>query len=434
MAKKLSRSQSPVESSSIITAMTNRTKQTNGVDRMQRGDYSVVVGIPLPSLVLRYLIQSDVLPLGKIWHLAGEEGSCKSAFLYEMMRWHYLCDGGAALAQNENKDAADLRRSILQHNPIWRQKFVKEDTSSLEGWQDFVSSVMNSTRAEYEKRGATWPLIIGIDSLTATAPESVLENIDSEGHACRGFAIMANLISTYMKFIPGKVMDQPFTVVGTNHLKPSTNQQGLPQDLVPGGKSVKFMETYEFKMRRVSDIDKSKYTGVTIEFTAKKNSLGTSRRKATADMLWWMAPGPDNKPRQETAWDWETASVNLLLSFENAKGKKTMFKALQEVCDIKVISKTQKKAYSSELGVSKEEPVSFRSIGRKLEARPDLLEKLYPILGIAQRPVWNQETPFMEAVKAEYSRMEQETLDEIRRVASGELVLTTPTIPDDEED
>jgi RecA/RadA recombinase len=442
MAKKASKKsavsqpKSPIVQGAGIHGIFDAMRHKTGSKRMQAGDNGIIIGIPIPSLVVRYLLQSTVLPLGKIWHLAGEEGSCKSAFLYEMMRWHYMAGGGVALAQNENKDSQELRRSIMQHNPIWNQRFIKDDTASMEEWQAFISAAMASTVAEYERKGspgATWPLLLGIDSLTATAPESEIEGISAEGYATRGFALMANLISRYMRFMPGQVMDNPFTVVGTNHLKPGTDQRGLPKDAVPGGMSVKFMETYEFKMKRIADIEKAKYSGITIEFTTKKNSLGPSRKKASADLIWWSGKAPDGTVRQETAWDWDTAAVNLLLSFENAKGKKGLYKELQAVCDIKVVSRTQKKAYSSELNIPKESPVGYRAIGAKLEQRPDLLDKLYPLLGIAIRPVWDQSVPFLVAVNREAQRMELETASAVQAGLDSGVPFAAPTMPDMED-
>jgi len=425
----------PITKASAITAIFDAMQHRTGSKRMQCGDNSVIVGIPIPSFTIRYLLQSNVLPLGKIWHLAGEEGSCKSAFLYEMMRWHYMCGGGVALAQNENKDSPELRRSIMKHNPIYAQRFIKDDTSSMEEWQSFISAAMADTAAMYDSKdgpGATWPMLLAVDSLTATSPEAEIEGIDLTGHATRGFALMANLISRYMRFMPGKVLDKPFSIIGTNHLKPGTDQRGLPKDAVPGGMSVKFMETYEFKMKRLADIEKAKYSGITIEFTVKKNSLGQSRRRAKADMIWWAGRAPDGSVRQETAWDWDTATVDLLLSFENAKGKKTLFKELQAVCDIKVVSRRQRKAYSTELGIPKDEPVNFRAIGAALEKRQDLLDGLYELLGIVKRPVWNQNIPFIDALKAEAALVEAATAVAVREMQANGGSVATFDMPDTE--
>ena len=47
---------------------------------------ALLVGLPLPALCLRYLFQSTVFPLSRIIQITGQEGSCKSAFQFEMMR------------------------------------------------------------------------------------------------------------------------------------------------------------------------------------------------------------------------------------------------------------------------------------------------------------------------------------------------------------
>jgi len=430
MAKKSGKS---VDSVAASFAGLSAQRVQQGKGSVQPADVGVVTGIPLPSLVMRYFFRSTVFPLSKIVPLTGQEGSCKSAFLYEIMRWHYMANGGAALAQNENKDSPELRRSILKYNPEWASKFFKEDTTSLEEWQEFLIRTLSSTKEIYEDSktaGAVWPLILGVDSITATGTAAELENIHSDGFASRGFAVMANLISRFMRAMPGQLRNYPFTVVGTNHLKPGTDAMGRPKDDIPGGKSVKFMETYEIKMVRIKDIDKANYGGITVQFTLQKNSLGPSRFSVKADLLWWRAPGPNGKPRQETAWDWETASIELLLAFESCKGKKGLYRRLQEVCDIHVISKTTRKAWSNVLGVPKDSPTTFRQLGRLLETRQDILVQLYEILGIEVRTVWDQRIPYSEFMSAESDKQRAALLVNLQQFRDDPASFSAADFPD----
>ena len=97
------------------------------------------------------------------------------------------------------------------------------------------------------------------------------------------------------------------------------------------------------------------------------------------------------------------------------------------------MSRTQKKAYSSELNIPKESPVGYRAIGAKLEQRPDLLDKLYPLLGIAIRPVWDQSVPFLVAVNREAQRMELETASAVQAGLDSGVPFAAPTMPDMED-
>lgn len=47
-----------------------------------------IIGIPLNAVSLRYLFGNDVFPVGRMTELVGVSESCKTAFLFELYRWH----------------------------------------------------------------------------------------------------------------------------------------------------------------------------------------------------------------------------------------------------------------------------------------------------------------------------------------------------------
>ncbi len=360
-----------------------------------------LVGLPFPALCLRYLFQSTILPLSRIYQITGEEGSAKSAFLYEVMRWHMLYGGGSVLAENENKDSPELRNSIMEWKEEWLNRLVIKQTYSLEEWQDVFTTMVDIARKQQDAvggSGRTVPICFGVDSLMATAPQSEIDAVRQDGHASRGFALAANLIARYMRTMPERIQEYPFTIFGTNHLKPATDPRGLPTANIPGGKAVKFMETYEVEMKKgmSPDIDLLEYGGLRLRFIARKNSLGPSRKSITADLLWWYADDGRGTFRQQTAWDWNTATIDLLLSFENANGKKTIYNRLRDITGINVTSKSGRLAYSTVLGIPKSEPVLFRFVGAALERRPDLLGQIYQVLGITQRREFQPGTDYRQ--------------------------------------
>lgn len=349
----------------------------------------LVVGLPLPALCLRYLFQSTVLPLSRIIQITGEEGCCKSALLFEIMRWHMVHGGGGVYIENEDKDSPELRQSILDWNERWLRRLEFTKTYDLESWQAALTKFVMLLREQQSAEGGpghTIPVCLGIDSIMSTAPRSEIEAMRESGHAQRGYALAAQLITRYMRGMPELLQCFPFTVVGINHLKPSTDYMGRPTNTKPGGMAVKFHETFELEMHRAPtpDIDLLEYGGLRLKITSRKNSIGPSRKSIGAEMLWWQGD-VRGVIRQQTAWDWDTATIELLLSFENAKGKKTIYNRLMEIIDLRVANKSRREVWSSVLGIPQNAPVHYRQAGAMLEQRVDLLERIYPILAITPR-------------------------------------------------
>ncbi len=377
-----------------------RTMAEEAGKKLERDDISLgneadalVVGLPLPALCLRYLFQSTVFPLSRITQITGEEGSCKSALLYEIFRWHFCHGGGAVFHENEGKDSPELRDSILQYNQVWLRRLDITPTHSLEEWQAALTEFVKLA-SDYQTRqdgpGRTIPIAFGIDSLMATAPREEIEKIMKSGHATRNFALAAYLISQYMRTMPSQLKTFPFSIIGTNHLKPATDYMGRPTSNIPGGKSVKFMETYEIEMKRAPtpDIDRLEYGGIKLKITMRKNSLGPSRKQIGAELLWWNSQDPVTRMiRQQTAWDWDTASIETLLSFNDAKaGKKSIYAEIMKILPLHNVNPSRREATCPLLGF--DQATHFRSIGAALESRPDLLMQMYPIMGITPRRVF----------------------------------------------
>lgn len=351
---------------------------------------TLLVGLPLPALCLRYLFQSTTYPLSRICQITGEEGSAKSALLYEIMRWHMVYGGGGVLLENELKDSPELRQSLMQWNASWLNRLEVLKTYSLEEWQGGLTNFLTVAQRIQDAVGGpgrTVPIAFGVDSLMSTAPQSEIDAVLKEGFAQRGYALAANLIARYMRTMPVQIKAYPFSIIGTNHLKPATDFMGRPTSTIPGGKSVKFMETFEVEMHRHHncDIDTLDYGGLRLIFKCKKNSLGPSRKMIVAELLWWTVPDQQGIFRQQTCWDWDTASIELILRFETDKGKKTIFNRLQQICDINVTDKGKRIGWSRMLGIPRDNPVPFRQLGAMLEARPDLLAQMYPVLAITPR-------------------------------------------------
>lgn len=415
--------------SSVFESMRTKAQTDLGGDvSIGSEEEANLVGLPLPALCLRYLFQSTVFPLSRIIQIVGEEGSCKSSFLYELMRWHCIFGGGAVLAENENKDSPELRKSILEWREDWLSRVITKPTYSLEEWQDVFSAFLRYARESQDAPGGsgrTVPICIAVDSIMATAPQSEIDAVLKEGHAVRGYALAANLVARYMRVLPSQLQNYPFTLAGTNHLKPGTDARGLPTSTTPGGKSVKFMETYEIEMKRAqnADIDLKDHGGLRLKFVAKKNSLGPSRKTITAEMLWCNERDPAGFVRQKTVWDWDTATIDLLAAFENTTGKKTVFNRLKEITGITIASKSNRMAYSKILGVPASNPISFREMGALLEQRPEILAEVYPEIGIMVRKEFQPGVDYRQTVSEAVAAVRARKAEQYANVKGLPVVL-----------
>ena len=356
-----------------------------------------LIGLYLPALCLRVLLQSTTFPLSKLTQITGEEGSCKTSLLIEIMRWHILYGGGGDYIENENKDTPEMRNSILRWDPAFLRRIYVSNTTSVEEWQDVMTSAMIEKQKQMDAAGGpgrTIPLCIGIDSLMGTAPEAELDNIEKEGHAQKGYAIAAQLITRYTRGMPKLLKQWPFSIIGLNHLKPGTDYMGRPLPTVPGGKSVKFHEQLELEMHKGGDIDLTDRGGIRLKIVARKNGMGPSRRQIGVELLWWREKSEqDGEWRQHSAFDWNTATIEFLLGLENAKGKKTLYKELVAIHGIVATSKRDRQAYSTVLGIPKSDPQDWRLVAAELEKRPDILKQMYPLLGVSERFVFTPAKP-----------------------------------------
>ena len=370
--------------SALLEGMTAKLHSNKDIAAFNTG-MSVAndVGIPLPALSLRYLFQITAIPLSRIVQLIGEEGSAKSAFLTEIARWVLLYDGLYFFAENENKDTRTLRSSLLGWDAKLIRRVVDQPTKSMEAWQMLMTRSIESAKHLQTIRsgpGMTIPIIFGVDSLTGTPSLAALAKIIAQGFASKSYADGAYLVAAYMRAMPMLIGGFPFLFVATNHAKPAKDAMGNEIYNVPGGKGTKFMETFEFLLKRRGDLKKVGTKGIRIRFKNMKNSLGPGRCEIEANMYWQIIPQAEGGFRQMTAWDWHTASIEVL---QKSNMDLKLRNAISDVTGIAVANVSKKLCYSDLLGAGdKSNPISFYQMSQILESRPDVLANLYPLLHI----------------------------------------------------
>lgn len=411
---------------SVFDVMCEEAKQYYGAENVFTGDESErqLLGMYLPALCLRYLFQSNIMPFTRIGQIVGEEGSCKSALLSEFFRITRANRGRSHLMEAETKDSPIMRLSINNYD---KKAVLCKPCESMEDWQDgltyfidLAKKKMTGTKAA-PGIGKIVPVMFGVDSLMGKGCRETIAKIAKEGFAQRSFPAEALLIANYMRFIPQQLANWPFVLWGVNHMKPGTDSMGRPKNNVAGGKSLKFQETYEIEMHRVKDIKKVDVQGIAIKLLMRKNSLGASRLSINADLLWWADEEHDFI--QRTVWDWNSASIDLLLSFEGSRYNK-----LQEVCDLHVVDKSKKLVWSQVLDIPKSDPTSFSKAGEILESKPDVLARLHKLLRVYEYQVFTPGISYEDQL--EEARQKAADIDWDERAAAYGRTVVAGTEPE----
>lgn len=359
----------------------------------------VLVGVPIPCLFLQYLFQCTVLPLSRITTLIGKEGSCKTAFMLEIMRWHHAVGGMSVYIQNEGKDSPTLRHAVLQWNDAWLKRHTMVETASTREWMTSLSHFLDLAKKHSDEEvGRRMLICFGIDSLTATAAEEMVEKVRQDGFVGRAHPIQALEIANYMRALIKLIRGWPFSVVATNHDKPRLDDYGNEVHHTPGGRSVKFMQTFEVLLEAVSanPVQRSDHSYMEIRFRTLKNSIGPKLRpRVEVPFVWWY----DEEGKQHMAWDWGTATVKLLLSF-NVSGTKTLYKQIQEV--VHIVPKTTTTATCRDLGIT--EPVPYREVAAALEKDQERMQALRKLLHIQEGRAYDVSKDFSEVLTEESER------------------------------
>jgi hypothetical protein len=365
----------------------------------------LVVGIPLPSLALMNLLQSSVLPVGRLYQITGEEGSSKSSFLAEMMRWVLIHSGYSMVFETEGKDIAELREAIWDYNDTWLNvRSLIDPCDSLEHWMTSLGKEIGEVTRYNEgyggSKGIGWrnPYIFGVDAFTSAAAKETITKIAQEGAPGRTYPIEANLISTYGRTWTDKLRGTSIIVAGTNHLKPKQDGHGNEVSHSPGGKSLKFMESVEIQMKRLSKYKEASKSGVWLWIETMKNSIGERLKSARVAMVWdWRYHEDVDDWRQHVYFDWHTATLDMLLQFEADKDSKKTWHAINDIVDIN--SATQGRYWSTRLGISREHPVRRHEFGKALDYDRGVCRELFPILGITRRPVFRPGERLEDTIK-----------------------------------
>ena len=383
--------------------------------------------IPMPSLAARYLLQNEGWPLGKIASVSGPPKSYKSVLAMEIGRWHTAVGGRIFRCECESKDNEGLRQSVLH----WNEKVIKNVfCTSLEEWQmniNFTTDALQKKFSAEDGPGRTIPVCEIVDSVMGQAALKTIENMDKSGHAQKRFADEAKFIADFMRTYPQKLLDWPFTMVGVNHVKLTTDAQGNQTEYEPGGFSIPYQIAFNIRCRKVGSHELCEdCVRHTISIRTEHNSYGIEKKMIHVPLTFWYVPDAEGIPKLHSQFEWWESDI--LLLFKGVGFRKDDFAFLEpkikEIVDLheKNCGSKGNMYWSNKLGVPSSDPVSMHELGVLLEQSPQVLVDLYRVLGIARHPFFQPGLDYLAQVASNQAAM-AESQAKVDRLAIDKQLL-----------
>ena len=363
--------------------------------------------IPIP-FGMRYALQQEGYPLGRFALLDGPKESCKSAFSYEIIRWHRRQQGKGVVIEVEDKRSPELCPSILEYDEraveVHRCETHQEWQSALTFWVEKIRMLMDGDPKAPKARpgkGRIAPFAFVVDSIMAAVVEEVMKHVSEEGHADKRWALEAGQLSDYLKICTKWLSDFPFSLVGINHLKPGQDRYGNPTRNMPGGKAPGYHASLDVEMNPVGKQWKSaKEEGKTLRLSVMKNS-SAPHAEIEVDMVWYIDyenPTEGGECLQRTFFDWGTAAIEVVRRVLAEPGTDRK-RRLNDLLELHLTDKS-KTCWSPVLGISQDSPLSYREAGVVLEDKIDsdktFRDLLYPLVGIRRRTMYAPGTDFRD--------------------------------------
>lgn len=416
-------------------------------------DQDPIIGLPLPSLAARYLLQSTIFPFSRFIQLRGMYSAGKSAMLMEIMRWYQMYGGMGVLIDTENKASTSMLAGIYGHNQQYLARTKVRTAESVEEWQKHYIGDCKKIHSYYDdtKNETVVPFIIGVDSISAVDIERRVEKASDEGHAAAGHPALARNLSDFMRtaLVP-TLRHYPITFVATNHLKEEIDSGifGAPKKYAPGGAALDYYATLILDMERASNkaIEANGKKGQSVRITATKNNLGAPGNKIVVNLLWYnkIGEGVDADGNREFGnlqhhyWDWHTASARLLIDLQDAEKKlppgtdPRLPELIKEVCDLEYKHGTKNSdtplVWSKALDISKGDAVPEVEAAMRLEENPQIVGLLHGLLGINKYKVCDPALRYRSQILAD---LQAKQITDQPELMAAEVGMAEDIIPAD---
>ena len=347
---------------------------------MCSSDLKHQTGIPIPSLALRWLIDSNVWPLQRLTQSAGVQSTFKSAFLFQLETWFLDAGGLVAHIDTENKTSPSYMYSMIPDKYFTddecKMRLQFGNCATINDWQQLITGYVTTAR-EYvkdNKKRPDEPLLIAVDSMMGAGSQESKEHIEEQGDAQgRGFSDAAILISQYLRDLSSGLIGLPITVHFTHHEKVDVQGKGFRR---AGGSAPDFYASLDLRFQKGNrtgeeygsgDIERKNLWGRTITMTVRKSSIGPDARQIAVPIFWTYDEAQNGK--QITWWDWDAAAAQLLFQ------KRTLLKDAFDVSSVKR-DRIGDVYWSDSLSITEKDPLNGTEFGKAVINNPDVLAKI----------------------------------------------------------
>lgn len=355
-----------------------------------------LTGIALKNICLRYLIDSNVLPVMKVMEIIGLPGSQKSSLAFEVMRMFGEFSAAMSYVETENKYSPVLFKSILRELFQWvamnHPVTVEEAQHAIKIATD---AIKDASKEDRDQLG-----VIVLDSLNGNAVEAQHARLNKEGSMGKTYAEAANLWTQFFQTYASQLLGWPILLVVTNHQKvdqanPTTGSGPYAQTnyKTPGGTGQRYAAALVLELRRPKNTKQyvscyyegqevnipNEQVGITVK--VDKTSIGAGGRAINVPFIFWK----DAEGQQHTFFDWHTTDAVLLNQLQAGDSEHLLRvdrKAMREICQVDCV---RNRYTCPQLNL---EDVDPHVLGWELTKRPDIGRELDRLIGVAQHPVF----------------------------------------------
>jgi len=382
-------------SSSMLSVMKDlRSKFHNEMITGAGAVRAMGIGIPIP-FALEWLLQSTVMPLGRIVQIVGKTGSNKSSLAIEFIRLMRMWEGVGYMFENESRFNAELALSILGHPAGSLDEVLGHiPCENMNDWQTKLQKVVEALIAKMQIKsktnlkplGCIYPVGLIVDSVMGKLTFESTKNIEDKGFAGRKHPDEALSITNFLKSFADKLTDYPFILFLVNHLKMKKIEgTNATERIKTGGELIGFQESIELECKKLGDIHNINPNkeasidagGNRLSIKCFKNSFGQTNRELQVDFR-WEDKIINDVVYQHSYFDWAGALVNILIDYQTKRRG-----AVRDVVDIVQVGDKDRVA-SKRFKISQKEPVSRATLGKMIARDQDVRHKLRRLLGIKQ--------------------------------------------------
>lgn len=347
---------------------------------MLSGFYSVYLALPLPSLSLRYLLQYEGFPLGCFVLIIGEKASFKSNLSCFLAKLHNDLSGYTIIFDTEG-GSAPLASAILH------KQFLIEDCPFLENWQVKLVKYSNKL-SEAVANGKVYPVCFIIDSIAGGESLKTGEKIEEEGLSVAAYPTEARLLSAFIRHKSKILLTNPFTIIGTNHVKKVLNPTtGSEEEYFPGGKSLMYHAHIALRVRKTKkpELLNDAYR-FEIQISVEKNRIGPERLCIHVPVT---IKGGD-VPEVKLGWHQSTTDLLCEGTGFAIRTKDKILNKIKEIVNIESRSGGCKGTlyFCPAIGINRENAVSAEEMGMAIEEQKEILKALYKLLMIRSAPMF----------------------------------------------